>query len=60
MFKLDPNEIYSVTDYSTSPVTGKPVPHTKTGAGYAFENGIAFGIIRYALILRFEASRLDY
>ncbi|MEU9871066.1 hypothetical protein AB0C87_24765 [Actinomadura sp. NPDC048021] len=60
MFKLNPNEVYSVTDFDTSPITGKPVVHVRTGAGYAFQNDIAFGIHRYALILRAEAARLDY
>lgn len=60
MFTLDPDRVYSVTDWSASPVTGRPVPHARIGDGNAWRNTQAFGAQRYGLVMRALASRLDY
>lgn len=60
MFKLDPNKVYSVTDWKTSPVTGRPVAHTRTGDGNAWRNSLAHGAQHFGLTMRFLDSQLDH
>ncbi|WP_433463945.1 hypothetical protein [Spirillospora sp. CA-128828] len=60
MFTLDPGKIYRVTDYRTSPITGKPVAITSVGDGNARRNGWALGAMIYAAHVRVLAARLDY
>lgn len=60
MFNLIPTEIYSITDYKTSPATGRPTAHTITGDGNAFRNGLAHGALLYGFAMQALAAKLDY